>query len=166
VSVDTSFVSPRAVPALANAEQIAGTLSRWPQVTWSALVASSRGTARALAAGVTHLERRRPATPPGRCGVDAPLTGEVPAICAPSVRTMHWHWSRCCQDVVYRYAWMLVVGGRVVGRDAGRMPEFPATVPMSRSTCSQRSLPEISLVSLMRTSFSSLRRAVSACAKK
>jgi hydroxymethylglutaryl-CoA lyase len=52
----TSFVSPRAVPALADAEEVAGTLARWPQVTWSALVASSRGTTRALAAGVTHLE--------------------------------------------------------------------------------------------------------------
>jgi len=52
----TSFVSPRAVPALADAEEVAGVLGRWPQVTWSALVASSRGTARALAAGVTHLE--------------------------------------------------------------------------------------------------------------
>ena len=52
----TSFVSPRAVPALADAERVADALGRWPQVTWSALVASSRGTARALAAGVTHLE--------------------------------------------------------------------------------------------------------------
>lgn len=52
----TSFVSPRAVPALADAEQIAELLGRWPQVTWSALVASPRGTMRALAAGVTHLE--------------------------------------------------------------------------------------------------------------
>jgi hydroxymethylglutaryl-CoA lyase len=52
----TSFVSPRAVPALADAEQIAETLGRWPQVTWSALVASPRGTARALAAGITQLE--------------------------------------------------------------------------------------------------------------
>jgi len=52
----TSFVSPRAVPALADAEQVAEALQRWPQVIWSALVASSRGTARALAAGITHLE--------------------------------------------------------------------------------------------------------------
>ena len=52
----TSFVSPRAVPALADAEQVAGMLGRWPQVTWSALVASSRGTGRALATGVTSLE--------------------------------------------------------------------------------------------------------------
>jgi hydroxymethylglutaryl-CoA lyase len=52
----TSFVSPRAVPALADAEEVAETLGRWPQVTWSALVASPRGTARALRAGVTHLE--------------------------------------------------------------------------------------------------------------
>jgi hydroxymethylglutaryl-CoA lyase len=52
----TSFVSPRTVPALADAERVAETLGRWPQVTWSALVASPRGTARALAAGIMHLE--------------------------------------------------------------------------------------------------------------
>jgi hydroxymethylglutaryl-CoA lyase len=52
----TSFVSPRAVPALADAEQVAAALARWPDITWSALVASIRGAERALAAGVTNLE--------------------------------------------------------------------------------------------------------------
>jgi hydroxymethylglutaryl-CoA lyase len=53
----TSFVSPRAVPALADAEQVAAEATeRWPDVTWSALVASRTGVDRALAAGITDLE--------------------------------------------------------------------------------------------------------------
>jgi hydroxymethylglutaryl-CoA lyase len=52
----TSFVSPRAVPALADAEDVAAALARWPQITWSALVASIRGAERAIASGVTNVE--------------------------------------------------------------------------------------------------------------
>jgi hydroxymethylglutaryl-CoA lyase len=52
----TSFVSARAVPALADAEQIAVALGQWPHITWSALVASTRGAERAVASGVTNLE--------------------------------------------------------------------------------------------------------------
>src|SRR4051812_11880675 len=35
----TAFVSPRAVPAMADAERVAVELHRWPDVSWSALVA-------------------------------------------------------------------------------------------------------------------------------
>lgn len=52
----TSFVSPRAVPSLADAEQVAEALGRWPQIRFSALVASVNGAKRAIAAGVTDLE--------------------------------------------------------------------------------------------------------------
>jgi hydroxymethylglutaryl-CoA lyase len=52
----TSFVSPRAVPALADADQVAAELSRWPEVHWSALVANPRGAVRAVDAGIAHLE--------------------------------------------------------------------------------------------------------------
>lgn len=52
----TSFVSPRAVPSLADAEQVAAALPRWSQVEWSALVAGLGGVRRALAAGITSLE--------------------------------------------------------------------------------------------------------------
>ncbi|MBF6175347.1 hydroxymethylglutaryl-CoA lyase [Nocardia blacklockiae] len=52
----TSFVSPRAVPALADAEQVAAQLHRWPRVEFSALVAGLGGVRRALAAGMTRLE--------------------------------------------------------------------------------------------------------------
>lgn len=52
----TSFVSPRAVPSLADAEQVAAALGRWPDIQFSALIASATGARRALAAGVTDLE--------------------------------------------------------------------------------------------------------------
>ncbi len=51
-----SFVSPKAVPALADADQVAAELSRWPGVHWSALVANARGAVRAVDAGVANLE--------------------------------------------------------------------------------------------------------------
>lgn len=52
----TSFVSPRAVPALADAADLAAELHRWPQVQFSALVAGIGGTKRALAAGMRTVE--------------------------------------------------------------------------------------------------------------
>ncbi|WP_040834982.1 hydroxymethylglutaryl-CoA lyase [Nocardia brevicatena] len=52
----TSFVSPRAIPALADAEQVAARLDRWPQVEFSALVAGVGGVRRALDADITRLE--------------------------------------------------------------------------------------------------------------
>jgi hydroxymethylglutaryl-CoA lyase len=52
----TSFVSPKAVPALADADQVAAELARWPGVHWSALVANQRGAVRAVDAGMADLE--------------------------------------------------------------------------------------------------------------
>lgn len=52
----TSFVSPKAVPALADAAELAAQLHRWPDVHFSALVAGVGGARRALAAGMAHLE--------------------------------------------------------------------------------------------------------------
>lgn len=52
----TAFVSPRAVPAMADAAEIAAALSGFPGVQFSALVAGPGGAARAVAAGVTDLE--------------------------------------------------------------------------------------------------------------
>jgi len=52
----TSFVSPKAVPALADADQVAAELSRWAGVFWSALVANPRGAVRAVDSGVANLE--------------------------------------------------------------------------------------------------------------
>ncbi|WP_230486624.1 hydroxymethylglutaryl-CoA lyase [Nocardioides anomalus] len=53
----TSFVSARAVPALADAERVAAAaLERFDDVLFSALVASRTGVDRALAAGLTDVE--------------------------------------------------------------------------------------------------------------
>jgi hydroxymethylglutaryl-CoA lyase len=52
----TAFVSPKAMPTMADAEQIAAATSAWPDVEWSALVASPAGAARAVAAGISRLE--------------------------------------------------------------------------------------------------------------
>jgi hydroxymethylglutaryl-CoA lyase len=52
----TSFVSPKAVPALADAEHVAASLDRFPDVAFSALVAGVGGAKRAAAAGMRDLE--------------------------------------------------------------------------------------------------------------
>jgi hydroxymethylglutaryl-CoA lyase len=52
----TSFVSPKAVPALADADDVAKQLSRYSGVHFSALVANTRGAVRAIDAGIPNLE--------------------------------------------------------------------------------------------------------------
>jgi hydroxymethylglutaryl-CoA lyase len=52
----TSFVSPKAVPALADADAVAAELGRWSGLHFSALVANTRGAVRAIDAGVANLE--------------------------------------------------------------------------------------------------------------
>jgi hydroxymethylglutaryl-CoA lyase len=52
----TAFVSPRAVPSMADAERVGELVRRWPGITWSALVPNASGARRAVSAGFTHLE--------------------------------------------------------------------------------------------------------------
>ena len=52
----TSFVSPKAVPALADADQVAGELSRWGGCTGRRWWPTPRGAVRAVDAGVANLE--------------------------------------------------------------------------------------------------------------
>lgn len=52
----TSFVSPTKVPALADAAELAAELWRYPDLEFSALVASTGGAARAVAAGLKSIE--------------------------------------------------------------------------------------------------------------
>lgn len=52
----TAFVSASRVPALADAEQLAQHLHRWPDLTFSALVASINGARRAVDAGLRTIE--------------------------------------------------------------------------------------------------------------
>lgn len=51
----TSFVAPRAIPQLADAEELLASLSIQPEVRLSALVPNDRGMARAEAAGVSAI---------------------------------------------------------------------------------------------------------------
>ncbi|MEX3647478.1 hydroxymethylglutaryl-CoA lyase [Mycolicibacterium porcinum] len=52
----TAFVSPSKVPALADAAELAEELHRFPEVEFSALVASPNGAKRAIAAGLRSIE--------------------------------------------------------------------------------------------------------------
>jgi len=52
----TAFVSPRAVPAMADAEQVAEFVQSIPDVEWSGLVASPNGAERAVGTGLRTIE--------------------------------------------------------------------------------------------------------------
>jgi isopropylmalate/homocitrate/citramalate synthase len=51
----TSFVSPRAVPQLADADELMRRLDRWPGVSFPVLVPNSKGMERALAVGASAI---------------------------------------------------------------------------------------------------------------
>src|SRR3954466_14693108 len=51
-----SFVHPKAVPQMADAEEVWAAATRAPGVRYSALVPNTRGAQRALAAGFRELE--------------------------------------------------------------------------------------------------------------
>jgi hydroxymethylglutaryl-CoA lyase len=51
-----SFVHPRAIPQMADADEVWARVERNPAVTYSALVPNSRGTSRAIDAGFTDIE--------------------------------------------------------------------------------------------------------------
>ncbi|HLH69621.1 MAG TPA: hypothetical protein VKY90_11445 [Candidatus Dormibacteraeota bacterium] len=52
----TSFVHPRAIPQLADAEQVMAQITRVPGVNYSALVPNPKGAERAVAAGVNAVD--------------------------------------------------------------------------------------------------------------
>ncbi len=52
----TSFVHPKKVPQMADAEKVVKLLSRRKDVTYSGLVLNSRGVERAAEAGISHVE--------------------------------------------------------------------------------------------------------------
>ncbi|MEN3613344.1 hydroxymethylglutaryl-CoA lyase [Plantactinospora sp. ZYX-F-223] len=51
-----SFVHPKAIPQMADADEVWARATRTPQVRYSALVPNSKGAQRALAAGFTEIE--------------------------------------------------------------------------------------------------------------
>lgn len=52
----TAFVSPSKVPALADAAELAAELNNYPDIEFSALIASPNGAKRAIAAGLRSIE--------------------------------------------------------------------------------------------------------------
>src|SRR5438128_11790476 len=51
-----SFVNPRAIPQMADADDVWSAIARSPDVVYSALVPNLRGCVRALDAGCLHIE--------------------------------------------------------------------------------------------------------------
>ena len=92
----TSFVSPKAVPALADADQVAAELSRWGNVHWSALVANARGAVRAVDAGVPNLEYVVSAHRRAQPGQRRPVHGRGRR--APSGRSPAWPTARAARS--------------------------------------------------------------------
>ena len=111
----TSFVSPKAVPALADADQVAAELSRWSEVHWSALVANTRGGERAVDAGVADLEYVVSASDShSRANAGRPTAGAVAAVSDIAALA---HGAGGSLEVIIATAWDCPFDGRTpIGR--------------------------------------------------
>ena len=99
----TAFVSPSKVPALADAAELAAELYRFPDVEFSALVASPNGAKRAIAAGLTSIEyvvSASDAHSRANVGRDA---GQATAAIADVTRIAHDH--DATVEVIIATAW-------------------------------------------------------------
>jgi hydroxymethylglutaryl-CoA lyase len=99
----TSFVSPRAVPALADAEQVAAALPGIPGPRWSALVASPRGAARAVAAGLREVAHVVSAADGHSLANAHRSTDEAVGDVEQTARTLHAAGGVC--EVIVAVAW-------------------------------------------------------------
>ncbi len=99
----TSFVSPRAVPALADAEQVAAALPGIPGPRWSALVASPRGAQRAVAAGVREVAHVVSASDGHSLANARRATDDAVGDVAETARTLHDAGGVC--EVIVAVAW-------------------------------------------------------------
>jgi hydroxymethylglutaryl-CoA lyase len=106
----TSFVSPKAVPSLADADQVAAELGRWPDVHWSALVANPRGAVRAVDAGIAHLEYVVSATD-GHSRANAGRTTAEAVAAVPEIAALA-HGAGGSLEVVVATAWDCPFDGR------------------------------------------------------
>ncbi len=99
----TAFVSPSKVPALADAAELAAELHRFPDVEFSALVASPNGAKRAIAAGLNSIEYVVSASDAhSRANVGRDTT-EATAAIADVTRIAHDHDARV--EVIIATAW-------------------------------------------------------------
>jgi hydroxymethylglutaryl-CoA lyase len=99
----TAFVSPSAVPAMADAERVAEALSAWPGVEWSALVASPGGARRAVAAGLRLVEYVVSAADGHSLANVRRTTDEATEATAQVARIVHDAGGRC--EVIIATAW-------------------------------------------------------------
>lgn len=106
----TSFVSARAVPAMADAEQVAAALTRWPDVAWSALVASPNGARRAVAAGLSTVEYVVSAADGHSLANAGKTTDEAVAAVGEVARLAHEAGGSC--EVIIAVAWDCPFDGR------------------------------------------------------
>lgn len=106
----TSFVSPTAVPALADAEQVVAELGRWPELAFSALVAGYGGARRAVAAGVPHLEYVISASDGHSLANARRTTDEAVAATADIAKLAHDAGGRC--EAIIAVAWDCPFDGR------------------------------------------------------
>jgi hydroxymethylglutaryl-CoA lyase len=114
----TAFVSPRAVPAMADAPAVAGLLHQWPQVRWSALVPNLKGAQLALAAGLTDLELVVSASDAHSLANTRMVTDEALTMVEPVAAAVHAAGGRC--EVIIATAWDCPFDGRTaVSRTAG-----------------------------------------------
>ncbi len=124
----TAFVSASAMPTMADAERIAGALTVWPAVEWSALVASPGGARRAVAAGVRRVEYVVSAVDGHSLANVRRTTHEATEATAQVARIVHDVGGRC--EVIIATAWDCPFDGvtppeRTV-RVAGRAVELGA----------------------------------------
>ena len=106
----TSFVSPTAVPALADAEQVVAELGRWPDLEFSALVAGHGGARRAVAAGLPHLEYVISASDGHSLANARRTSDEAVAATADIARLAHDAGGRC--EAIIAVAWDCPFDGR------------------------------------------------------
>src|SRR5689334_6362570 len=106
----TSFVSPKAVPALADADELAQQLSNWPHASFSALVANVRGAERAVDAGLRDLEYVVSASDGHSLANARRRTEEAVASVADIASAAHAAGGRC--EVIIATAWDCPFDGR------------------------------------------------------
>jgi hydroxymethylglutaryl-CoA lyase len=106
----TAFVSPRAVPAMADADKVAAQLHRWPDVRFSALVASPNGARRAIVAGFTEIEYVVSAADGHSLANTGRTTDEALALVEEVAGLVHSAGGRC--EVIIATAWDCPFDGR------------------------------------------------------
>ncbi|HET9876186.1 MAG TPA: hydroxymethylglutaryl-CoA lyase [Mycobacterium sp.] len=105
----TSFVSPTKVPALADAAELAAELWRYPDIEFSALVASPNGAVRAVAAGLRSIEYVVSASDPfSVANTGRPIAEAVGAI---TDITRIAHQADASIEVIIATAWDCPFGG-------------------------------------------------------